>query len=62
MASDPNIYRITYSDGSVKYGNRKVLGSVAGTARISCYRKPVKIERLILAAASEDVTDEFLLP
>lgn len=63
MAADPNLYRITYNDGSVKYGPRKVLGPVVGhaLAHNTCWHKrPSKIERIPIPAEWEDVTDEFL--
>lgn len=61
MAADPYLYRITYSNGSVKHGNRQVLGCVVGAHNSPGfnYKHPVKIER-VLAPEFEDVTAEFL--
>lgn len=57
----PDVFRITYSDGSVKHGNRKVLGAVLGQLKngLPWYKKPVKIEQ-IPSAAAVDVTSEFI--
>jgi len=61
MAADKNIYRITYDDGSVKLGTRKVLGPVVGQAKKghAWYRKPLKIER-VPEPEWQDVTADFL--
>lgn len=62
MAADPNLYRITYNDGSVKYGPRKVLGPVVGHAlagNSSWCKVPVKLEK-VLMPEFEDCTEEFL--
>lgn len=64
MAADPYLYRITYQNGTVKYGHRKVLGPVLGWANGPhvAWRKglPVKIERLPLPVEWEDITAEVL--
>lgn len=60
--ADTCLYRITYNNGSVKYGPRRVLGPVVGHAKAgnSTWSKvPVKIERAVHPDFT-DVTDEFL--
>lgn len=60
--ADGSIYRITYDNGSVKLGRRKVLGDVLGAfrSRNSRWQKyPVKIERAP-QPVWEDVTREFI--
>jgi hypothetical protein len=63
--ADLSIYKITYNDGSVKYGPRKVLGPVVGHAKARntyWHKRPAKIERLPMPTTWEDVTSEFLTP
>jgi len=60
MAKDPYLYRITYDNGVIKHGHRRVLGPVLGAMRAGhWYKKPVKIERAP-EPAWEDVTTEFI--
>ncbi len=64
MATDPYLYRITYANGTVKHGNRRVLGCVAGYAKVNGggYRKGavLSIERASEPVEWEDVTAEFI--
>lgn len=58
--ADKSLYRITYDNGKVKHGTRRILGCVLGAMKSpDWYRTPVKIER---APEPEwaDVTEEFL--
>lgn len=64
--ADKSLYRITYSSGSVKYGNRKVLGPAVAYTRDSpggAYRLGtiLKIERVDEDSIPwEDCTGSFL--
>lgn len=58
--SDPRLFRITYDNGTVKYGPRRVLGPVIGAHKVDHWGKhPVKVEA-IPQPEWQDVTAEFL--
>ena len=57
---DPMLYRITYDNGKVKHGHRRVLGPVLGAMRANYgYRRQVKIEQAP-EPSWVDATEEFL--
>lgn len=55
---DTSTYQITYDDGGVKHGNRRVLAAVVGS-RGQGYRDIAKIERAADITWT-DVTSEFV--
>lgn len=58
--ADPYLYRMTYTDGKVKHGHRRVLGPVLAAMRGDWgYNHPVKIERAP-EPEWEDVTGDFI--
>lgn len=59
MPADRNLYRITYDNGKVKLGTRRILGCVLGAMKENWYKSPVKIERAP-EPVFEDVTEEFI--
>lgn len=62
MAADPYLYRITYTNGKVKYGHRRVLGPVLGAWRAGWgYRVLEKVERTS-EPVWEDVTELHMGP
>lgn len=55
---DTSTYQITYDDGGVKHGNRRVLAAVVGS-RSQGYREIAKVERAADVKWT-DVTSEFV--
>lgn len=62
--ADTRIFRITYGDGCVKYGNRRAVSNVAASTKKSplWFQKADVIEATNGEATEgwTDVTDEFL--
>jgi hypothetical protein len=58
------LYRLTYADGSVKHGHRRVAGPAIARTNTNAPNyvrgKIIRVERLPEPAEWEDVTAEFL--
>lgn len=59
--ADTRLFKITYDNGSVKYGPRRVLGPVIGAMKDGWYKRPVKVEAIVVRPGEwDDVTSEFI--
>jgi hypothetical protein len=62
--ADTRVFRLTYDDGSTRYGNRRKTSNAAGAAKRGAhwYRKVHTIEATNAEATAgwTDVTNEFL--
>lgn len=62
--ADPFLYRLSYANGSVKHGSRRVMSNAVSRTNSGApnYQRGqvVKVEREAVPAVWEDVTDRFL--